>query len=103
MSEVVCPACGAAEQVDGDCTFTEIGLFRCDACSARFVFGKRVPRVVIEPCRGPQQMLWTRMRVYDPVTGVEACVLEFDPAFADAVADNLKAMSRLAQHPNRRT
>lgn len=104
MSEIVCPRCGHVEPVTetDPITLADIGLFRCDACQARFVYGRAIPRIVVEPCRGPLGLLWTRVRVFDPETGLEALVMELDPVYADAFADNLRAMTRLGRNPRQR-
>lgn len=84
--EVHCPACGHAQTAEGDAAiaFDDIGLFSCPNCSARAVYGKLSPRVVVEPFVDERGHRWIRRRFQDPITKKDVYVVDVDPIFAVA-------------------
>lgn len=93
---VTCPACGADELVRGEpIALHEIGDFRCDACGARTVYGRLMPRIAVEPTRGANDMLFIRARIQDPKTREDLFVVDLDPKMAVELTRNILSLVRL--------
>lgn len=94
--EICCPACEHAHVLatDAPVALEDIGVFVCDACSTRVVFGKVLPRVVVEPYEDERGHRWIRRRFQDPVTKADIYVIDADPIFAVA---ELKSVLSLVQ------
>lgn len=90
---VRCPLCGLEEPFDADGELPpplhEIGLFRCEGCSARYVHGRLLPRVVVEPHDGGRGVTWARLRFQDPATKRDEYVVDLDPKFALMILENV--------------
>jgi hypothetical protein len=96
LNTITCPACGIEEPVEGDpIALHDIGEFKCDACCARTVYGRLMPFVVIEPCKGERDMLWVRVRYQDPKTRADLYVVELDPKMVHEVSVNQLSLVRL--------
>lgn len=94
-NSVTCPACGVEEASPDERPLPplhELGEFNCDACGACFVFGKPIPRIVIEP-HYAQGVRFTRVRFQDPKTKTDAYVADFDPKSAVMIAKNILSIS----------
>ena len=95
---VTCPVCGIEEVFDADGArpppLHEIGEFHCenDACQARVVFGKIMPRIVVEPYRDERGFRWTRLRIQDPKTKEDISVSDLDPKMTVLLTKNLLVM-----------
>lgn len=96
-NSVTCPACGVEEVVHGEAVqLQDVGEFKCDACGACAVYGRLMPRVVIEPTRGERDLLWIRLRIQDPKTKQDVCEpLDMDPKLAVKVATNLLSLVKV--------
>ncbi len=96
LNAVTCPACGVEEPFDDDGNepppLHEVGLFRCNACDARVVYGKIMPRIVVEPYTDERGFTWLRRRFQDPVTGSDLHVIDVDPRLAAIEARSVLAM-----------
>lgn len=90
MVKITCPACGEHETApDGTPTVLDlIGLFRCNACSCRVVYGRMLPRVVTEPYTDNRGHCWIRTRYQDPKTKADLFVVDVDPQFAVDIVKN---------------
>lgn len=93
MQAFACPLCGLEEPLPsaGESTiaFNELGFFLCEGCGARYVHGRLVPRVVVEPHDGGRGLTWARLRIQDPSTKVDLCIADLDPNFALMLARNI--------------
>lgn len=94
-NSITCPVCGVEEASPDEMPMPplhDIGLFRCEACGARVVFGKVAPRIVIEPYveRGVR---FVRLRFQDPKTKADIHVADLDPQFAVIVTKNILSIS----------
>lgn len=93
---IKCPVCGVEEAFDarGEAPppLHEVGKFRCEGCGARFVFGKPVPRVVVEPMHDQKGIRWTRIRVQSHLTKKDEHVFDLDPETALAFAKNVLSL-----------
>jgi hypothetical protein len=83
---VTCPACGVEEPCDGDGNapppLQTVGLFTCDACGARVVYGTMLPHVVVEPFTDTNGFTWVRKRYQHPRTREDQHVIDLDPKLA---------------------
>jgi hypothetical protein len=89
---LACPLCGLIEHAeDGDPvpSLRAIGLFRCEGCGARFVHGRLIPRVVVEPHDGGRGVTWARLRFQDPKTKADEYVADLDPRFTLQIVANI--------------
>lgn len=84
MHIVICPCCHVGEaSPDGEPVALEnVGLFRCDHCGARVVFGRVMPRVVIERVVDERGFGWIRKRYQDARTKEDLYVVDLDPKYA---------------------
>lgn len=94
---ITCPTCGLEEAHklavgESPPPLHEVGKFTCEGCRARYVFGKRVPRVVVEPSHDAKGLRWTRIRVQDPLTKKDEHVFDLDPETALAFAKSVLSM-----------
>lgn len=93
---ITCPACGVEERFrDGDAPVPihEVGDFRCDGCGARYVFGKLVMKIVVEPYF-ENGVRWTRLRAQHPVTRADVFIVDVEPGPASAsLAKNILSIS----------
>ncbi len=84
---ITCPQCGLEEAFDAHGErpppLHECGEFRCNGCQNRYVFGKHVPRLVIEPWHQDSGLRWVRFRVQDEATKEDLYVFDLDPEYAD--------------------
>ena len=99
---ITCPACGVEEPVHatspgaGSIALHDVGEFRCDACSARVVYGRLMPRVVVEPTRGERDLMWIRIRRQDPRTKEDVGEpLDLDPKMAFEFAKAVIGLVRI--------
>lgn len=93
-SFVVCKICHTAETVDVDAEraivpLESIGLFRCDECGARIVYGHVLPRIVVAREVDERGQPWVVVRHQDPRTKEDLRVDRFDPQFAAMFSRNL--------------
>lgn len=88
---VVCPSCGVEEfdaSVESPALHT-IREFSCNACRARFVFGRPVPMVGVELVDDPAVgMRWLRLQFQNPTTKARH-VEDLDPKLAAMLALNI--------------
>ena len=97
MNAITCPTCGVEEVFRGAGNESpppmhEVGKFKCDGCGTRYVYGKRVPRVVVEPNLDHKGLRWTRIRIQHPITKEDEQVFEVDPETALALAKNILSL-----------
>ncbi len=97
MIEVTCPCCGSVERdaTAGDVEhppLADIGLFHCNACRARVVFGEIQMRVVVEPILDSKGRLWILKRYQDPKTKSDVLVVKQDPQFVFEEAQTALAL-----------
>lgn len=96
LNAITCPTCGLEEPfVDGDAPIPlhEVGLFCCNGCKARYVYGKLVPPIVVEPFDGPKGVPFTRIRVQNPQTREDVFVLDVECGqMSAALAKNILAI-----------
>lgn len=99
---ITCPACGVEEIAhasspgEGVIALHDVGDFRCDACGARTVYGRLMPRVVVEPVRGERDLVWIRVRRQDPKTKEDVCEpLDLDPKMAVMLAKNILSLVKV--------
>lgn len=99
---VVCPVCRVEEIIrpatpgESPVALHEIGDFRCDACGARTVYGRLMPRVVVEPTRGEHDLMWIRIRRQDPSSRADVHEpLDLDPKMAVELAKNILSLVRV--------
>ena len=97
QNAVKCPCCGLEEPVrDGGSTkLEEIASYSCDGCAVRIIYGRIMPKIVVEPARGERDFLWARVRVQDPKTREDLYVIDLDPKLAVDFARNLLSIVRL--------
>ena len=95
---VTCPACGVEEVFMHDGgnppPLHEIGEFMCNACSARSVYGKLMPRIVVEPAKEETRgLLMVKLRFQDPRTRKDIYVTDpIDPKLAASLAKNILSL-----------
>lgn len=101
-NSVTCPVCGVEEVVHATSPgeqllpLHEIGEFHCDACATRTVYGRIMPRIVVEPTRGERDLVWIRIRRQDPKTREDIGEpLDLDPKLAFELAKNLMSLVRM--------
>lgn len=94
MNAITCPACGVEEINHEEIPLHEIGEFVCDnhECRTRIVFGKIMPRIVVEPFIDERHYRWTRIRWQDPVTKQDLYVQDLDPKLVLRLTNNLLSM-----------
>ena len=92
---LTCPACGVEERFDSDpIPLHEVGQFVCNACSTRVVFGKVIPRIVVEGVRDAGRG-WIRVRFQDPKTKKDLHVHDLDPITVVRFVKNLLSLVTL--------
>jgi hypothetical protein len=94
-NSVTCPSCGVEETPDDERPLPplhEIGEFRCEACGSRFIYGKLVPRIVVEPV-DERGVRWTRIRFQDPKTKEDVHVVDIDQKLAVLFAKNVLSIT----------
>ena len=96
LNAITCPTCGVEEPfTDGadPIPLHDVGEFRCDACGARYVFGKLAPTIVVEPFDGPKGTRWVRVRVQHPQTRADLYVVDVEHGpMSAALARNILAI-----------
>jgi hypothetical protein len=94
-SKINCPVCGHAEtaKAESAVTLADIGVFKCDACSSRVIYGQVLPRVVHEPYVDRRGVLWLRTRYQDPKTKADLYVVDLDPQYAAGCATNVLSIT----------
>jgi hypothetical protein len=96
IDAITCPTCGVEEPFDANGErpppLHEVGKFKCDGCGTKYVFGKRVPRIVVEPNHDEKGLRWTRVRIQDPLTKADEFVFDVDPESALAFAKNILSL-----------
>lgn len=92
---VTCPSCGLEEPFqDGQSALQlhEIAEFTCDGCRTRVIYGRVMPRIVVEPYMDAQGFTWIRTRYQDPKTREDIYVVDLDPILAASHAKNELAL-----------
>jgi hypothetical protein len=93
---ITCPTCGVEEPADANGEapppLHEVGEFVCDACGARYIFGKLAPVYVVEPNHDNKGLRWVRLRFQHPQTREDLYVADLDPKLALAFAKNVLAL-----------
>lgn len=84
QGSVTCPRCGVEEAfADGGPPepLHTLRKFRCEngECQAKYVFGKEVPRIAIEPWLDNANVRWVRIRIQDRLTKQDLYVFDLDP------------------------
>ncbi len=92
---IACPACSHEEDHEAESVLTlnGIGLFVCDQCGFRSVYGVHQPRVVVEPFTDAKGMRWLRRRFQDPITRADRFVVDMDPNYAAREAVNILSIT----------
>lgn len=92
---VACPSCSHEEECEAErvLTLNGIGLFVCDQCGLRSVYGVLQLRVVVEPFTDAHGMTWLRRRFQDPLTRQDRHVIDIDPQHAAREAVNILSIT----------
>ena len=92
-TQIQCLACGHVARVSVPLAEApsplDHGIFRCDECRARMVYGKLLFREVVEPFVDERGRHWLRRRFQDAATKVDVFVVDVDPQFAAMVARDM--------------
>jgi hypothetical protein len=96
LNAITCPACGIEEPCDADGNappaLHTIGLFTCDACGARVVYGTLLPHVAVEWFTDANGFKWLRKRYQHPRTREDQHVIDLDPHLAALEARDVLVM-----------
>lgn len=94
---ITCLACGHVDNVprtaaiEDEAFFAE-GIFFCNECNARMVYGELAPRIVVEPYTDGRGHVFVRQRIQDPITKADTSVTDLDPQHAVMMAKALLAL-----------
>jgi hypothetical protein len=89
MKEAKCLVCSHSAAIESDLSD---GIYRCDECGARMVYGELAPRIVVEPEISITGRPLVAIRIQDARTREDEHVLRLDPQFAASVAKNILSL-----------
>lgn len=90
---MTCPTPGCGHTFDVvDAGPIADGIYKCDQCNVRWVYGEPGPRTVVSPAHDDKGRAFITLAIQDPITKAERMAIDLDPQFVVLLAADLLAL-----------